>query len=79
LRWYVTYLSLGWAANKRFRRRIEGAMKIVMYRHPTAEVLNLAELQTKPLILVISPRLSTHSGLQLRVAVLLDEFRHPER
>ena len=75
----MTYLSLGWPANKKFRRRIEGAMKIVRYRHSTAQVLNLAELQTKLLVLVISAKLMTRSGLRLRVAVLLDEFRQPER
>ena len=75
----MTYLSLGWPANKKFRRLIEGAMKIVMYRHSTVGVLSLAELQTKLLALVISAKLTTHSGLQLRVAVLLDEFRQPER
>ena len=61
------------------RRHIQNAMKIVRYRHSTAQVPNLAELQTKLLVLVISAKLTAHSGLQLRVAVLLDEFRQPER
>jgi hypothetical protein len=73
----VTYLSLGWPANRKFRRRIEGAMKVVRYRHSTAEALNLAELQPKLLVLVISAKLAAHRGLQLRVAVQLDAFRQP--
>jgi hypothetical protein len=73
----VTYLSLGWPANKKFRRRIEGAMKVVRYRRSTAEALNLAELQTKLLVLVISAKLTAHRGLQLRVAVQIDAFRQP--
>ena len=52
-------------------------MKVVRYRHSTAEALNLAELQPKLLVLVISAKLAAHRGLQLRVAVQLDAFRQP--